>query len=267
MLPHSTPHVRIERQGARLEVTITRKDVRNAFDAQTIADLTAVFRASSHESALRVLILRGEGETFCAGADLRWMQEAARFSEAQNLKDAERLGELFASFSDIPFSTIAVVQGAALGGGCGLLACADIGLVETTARFGFTEVRLGIVPAVISPFLAKRLTKSAMLRYFQTGEIFDGQLAVEMGLASQALHKDELDKKCEEIVSALLSVAPNAARVAKRLAQEAGCQPLAQARKASEALIAMIRSEEEAKEGMDAFLNKRQPNWRETRED
>jgi methylglutaconyl-CoA hydratase len=106
-----------------------------------------------------------------------------------------------------------------------------------------------------------------MLRYFQTGEIFDGQLAVEMGLASQALHKDELDKKCEEIVSALLSVAPNAARVAKRLAQEAGCQPLAQARKASEALIAMIRSEEEAKEGMDAFLNKRQPNWREARED
>jgi methylglutaconyl-CoA hydratase len=255
-------HVHIRQEGHVLEVALARPEVRNAFNAELIAELTDIFRTAAQDRTLRVLLLSGQGDTFCAGADLHWMRAQAAGTPEENLADARRLGGLFASLKEIPFTTLALVQGAALGGGSGLLACADIGLVEEDAKLGFTEVRLGIVPAVISPFVADRLRRAAMLRYFQTGEIFSGREAVVMGLASEAVAKGSLREAADRILAALRSAAPQACRIAKRLALEAHSVPFPEARDSTERLIANVRASAEAKEGMDAFLNKRPPSWR-----
>ena len=248
--------------GRGLRVVINRPEVRNAFDAKTILELTDVFESLKQDRELRVLHLTGEGTVFCAGADLNWMREAADYDHETNLEDARRLGQLFQAFEDVPFLTLVTVRGVALGGGSGLTACADVALVDPAAKFGFTEVRLGIVPAVIAPFVASKVQAGALRRYFQTGEIFDGQEAVRIGLASECVESDQLEDRAEAIVQQQLSVAPKAALIAKELSRDVLAWSRTSARQKTEALIARVRATDEAREGLDAFLNKRPPSWR-----
>lgn len=256
--------VSTERQGEVLRVAINRPQVRNAFDRATVDGLADVFAGAAADPSLRALVLEGAGGTFCAGADLNWMRESANSSGEWNRQEARRLAGMFEAFESVPAPTVAIVRGAALGGGTGLLACADIALVERSARLGFTEVRLGIVPSVISPFLLGRVQPGAMRRYFLTGEIFDGCEAVRIGLASEALAPEELAPRAEAVLGSILAAGPVAVRRAKRLLRDLSGWTREEAREATADLIAEIRASPEAREGLDAFLNKRRPAWRST---
>jgi methylglutaconyl-CoA hydratase len=235
--------------------------VRNAFDETMIAELTSLFRDVARDDSLRCVILRGEGKVFCAGADVNWMRRAASQNRDQNLADARRLADLLQALVDIPCTTVAVVHGAALGGGSGLVAGCDIAIAEEDARFGFTEVRLGIAPAVISPFVLRKVPPGHARRYFATGETFGGKRAMDIGLVSECVPPDRLEPRLSEIVGSILAVAPRAARLAKHLIDEVLAAPRDQVTELTTNLIADLRAGDEAREGFDAFLSKRAPIW------
>jgi len=260
---HTFETVDFRRAGTRLGIRLKRPGVRNAFDALMIAELTTIFEAAAKDPHLRCVILRGDGKVFCAGADVNWMRRAADLSEAENLEDARRLSRLFEAFISIPCPTVAAIQGAALGGGAGLAACADIAIAETGAKFGFTEVRLGIIPSVISPFVLRKVPPAHARRYFATGEVFDGSRAAEIGLISEAVPSQQLLSRVDEVVANILGVGPRAAREAKRLVDTILATAYPAVTETTTALIASLRATDEAREGMAAFLEKRPPVWRE----
>lgn len=264
-MKHDFETVDFHREGKRLEVRLKRPDVRNAFDARMIAELTAIFEEAARDEDLRCVVLRGEGRVFCSGADVSWMRGAADYSEGDNQADARRMSKLFQAFIAIPCPTIAVIQGAAVGGGAGLVACADIAIAEADAKFGFTEVRLGIIPAVISPFVLRKVPAAHARRYFATGEVFDGRRAAEICLVSESVPAAQLDQRVEEVVASILDAGPVAAREAKRLVDRVLGQPMAEVTEMTARLIAQVRSTDEAREGLSAFLEKRPPTWREGR--
>ena len=237
---------------------LNRPHVRNAFDGPLIRRLTEVFEEAAGQERLRALVLSGEGPAFCAGADVQAMRESATATPEQNLSDARALSRLFEALDGIPFLTLARVHGAALGGGGGLVAAVDVAVATPSTRFGFTEVRLGIVPAVISPYVSGKIGTAAARRYFTTGEFFDGARAATLGLVSEVVEEDRLDARVAEITAGLRSVGPRAAREAKALARWTG--PLDPDRREVLAqLIAAIRTTPEAREGLAAFLEKRPP--------
>lgn len=262
-MKHDFETVDFRRVGTRLGVRLKRPEVRNAFDARMISELTAIFEEAARDSDLRCVIVRGEGPVFCAGADVNWMREAAGYSDEENLEDARKLSRLFQAFISIPCPTVAVIQGAALGGGAGLAACADIAITESGAKFGFTEVRLGIIPAAISPFVLRKVSGAHARRYFSTGEFFDGRRAAEIGLVSEAVPSQQLQSRVDEVISNILGVGPRAAREAKQLVDKVSGQPMDEVTETTAQLIARLRSTDEAREGMAAFLEKRPPVWRE----
>ncbi len=262
-MKHDFETVDFRREGKKLEVQLRRPEVRNAFDARMFAELTSAFEEAAKDQESSCVVVRGEGPVFCSGADVAWMRAAADYSEAENQADARRLSGLFQAFVAIPCPTIAVIQGAAVGGGSGLVACADIAIAETGAKFGFTEVRLGIIPAAISPFVLRKVPPAHARRYFSTGEVFDGRRAAEIGLVSEAVAADALDRRVEEVVAEILAAGPVAAREAKRLVDRVVGQPMAEATEMTARLIAQVRATDEAREGLSAFLEKRPPAWRE----
>ena len=197
-----------------LRVTLARPERRNAFDAALIADLTEAF---ADVGDARVVVLAGEGETFCAGADIEWQRSAIDLTFEENVEDALRLYKMCETIDRCPVPVVMRIQGYALGGGSGLAACADVAVAATDATFGFTEVKLGIIPAVISPFVLPKIGQHAR-RYFLTGERFDAQTALRIGLVSQVT--DELDATVQGIVDQLLSSGPAAVREAKQLVRE-----------------------------------------------
>ena len=253
--------IRTLEEGPLLRVTLDRPEVRNAFDDHLIAELTDVLREAASRSDLRCLLLDGAGPVFCAGADLNWMRRAAGWTRDENIADARRMADLFLALHDLPFPSVARIRGAALGGATGLAACSDVAIAASNARFGFTEVRLGIVPAVISGFVLRKVPRGHALRYFQSGEIFDGARAAEIGLISEAVPAEELDGRVDQVVASLLSVAPDAARAAKRLVGLVADAPFPDVLDVAAALIADLRATPEAREGMAAFLEKRRPAW------
>ena len=262
-MKHDFQTVDFRRAGNRLGVRLMRPAVRNAFNDIMITELTAIFEEAAADPDLRCLILRGEGPVFCAGADVNWMREAASYSQQDNLEDARKLSRLFQAFISVPCPTIAVIQGAALGGGAGLAACADIAIAETGAKFGFTEVRLGIVPAAISPFVLRKLPAQHARRYFASGEFFDGRRAAEIGLVSEAVPSQELQARVDEVVVNILGVGPHAAREAKSLVEEVAGRSVDDVTEYTAETIARLRATDEAREGMSAFLEKRPPVRRE----
>jgi len=262
-LKHDFETVDFRREGKRLEVRLRRPEVRNAFDARMIAELTMAFHEAAGDQDVCCVVVRGEGRVFCSGADVGWMRAAADYSAEENQADARRLSGLFQAFIAIPCPTIAVIQGAALGGGSGLVACADIAIAETEAKFGFTEVRLGIIPAAISPFVLRKVSPAHARRYFATGEVFDGRRAAEIDLVSEAVAAGALDQRVQEVVEEILAAGPVAAREAKRLVDKVVGQPMAEVTEMTAGLIAQIRSTDEAREGLSAFLEQRPPAWRE----
>lgn len=237
--------LRVERDQDVLRVTLARPERRNAFDAQLIADLTAAF---SDVGEARAVVLTGEGETFCAGADIEWQRSAIDLSYDENVEDALKLYRMCEAIDVCRAPVVARIQGYALGGGSGLAACADIAVAASDATFGFTEVKLGIVPAVISPFVLPKIGQHAR-RYFLTGERFDAQTALRIGLVHEVT--DELDSTVQAIVDQLLSSGPKAARAAKDLIRE---RP--DGRKTAE-IAARMRTSEEGQGRLRAFLDRR----------
>jgi methylglutaconyl-CoA hydratase len=237
--------LRVERDGDVLRVTLARPERRNAFDAQLIADLTEAF---ADVGDVRAVVLAGEGETFCAGADIDWQRSAIDLSYEDNVEDALKLYRMCETIDRCPAPVVARIQGFALGGGSGLAACADIAVAASDATFGFTEVKLGIVPAVISPFVLPKIGQHAR-RYFLTGERFDARTALRIGLVHDVT--DELDATTQAIVEQLLSSGPQAVREAKQLIRERpGGQETAE-------LAARLRASEEGQVRLRAFLERR----------
>jgi methylglutaconyl-CoA hydratase len=242
--------LRIERDGQVLRVTLARPERRNAFDAGLIQELAEAF-ADVRDAG--VVVLAGEGPSFCAGADVEWQRSSVDLSHEENVEDARRLYRMLESIFRCPAPVIARVQGFALGGGSGLTACADIAVAGEDAVFGFSEVRLGIIPSVISPWVLARVGPAATRRYFLTGERFDALTALRIGLVHEVTA--ELDAMVERIVADLLAGGPVAVREAKRLVLEPADEDDAVARAADR------RTSEEGQEGLRAFLEKRPPGW------
>jgi enoyl-CoA hydratase/carnithine racemase len=242
--------VRVERDGPVLRVTLARPERRNAFDAGTIAELTAAFEDVGDA---RAVVLSGDGPSFCAGADVEWQRAAIDLTEDENAEDAARLLRMCEAVDGCAAPVVARVHGYALGGGSGLACCADVTIAAPDAVFGFSEVRLGIVPAVISPYVFARIGPGAARRYFVTGERIDAETAQRIGLVHEVA--DDLDTAVSRAVEAILAGGPEATRAAKRLVRE---QP-----EPSElpGIAARRRSSPEGQEGLRAFLEKRPPTW------
>lgn len=245
--------LRLRREGSILHVTLARPERRNAFDAELIADLTEAFAAVGDA---RAVVLSGEGPSFCAGADVDWMRASADLTYDENLEDARALRRLLETVNGSPAPVVARVQGHALGGGAGLVACCDAAIAAEDAVFGFSEVKLGIVPAVISPFVLARIGAGAARRYFVTGERFDAATALRIGLVDEVVPEDGLDAAVERVVSEILFAGPGAARAAKRLVLDAPLDGEETARR-----IAEQRASAEGQEGLRAFLERRPPGW------
>jgi methylglutaconyl-CoA hydratase len=242
--------LKIERNAHVLRVTLARPERRNAFDASLIAELTAAFRDVGDA---RAVVLAGEGESFCAGADIEWQRSAVDLSLAENVEDALKLYRMCEAIDGCPAPVVARVHGYALGGGSGLVACADVAIAAPAAMFGFSEVKLGIIPAVISPFVLPKIGAHAR-RYFLTGERFDADTALRIGLVAEVAA--DLDAAVERVVSELLTSGPEAVREAKRLAHT---RP---AGEETAQIAARLRTGVEGQEGLRAFLERRDPSWR-----
>jgi methylglutaconyl-CoA hydratase len=243
--------LRVDRDGDVLRVTMTRPEVRNAFDAALIAALAEAF---VDVGTVRAVVLRGEGASFSAGADIEWMRASVELDYEANVADANALRRMLEAIDNCPAPVIALVHGHALGGGVGLVACSDIVLAHPQTVFGFSEVKLGIIPSVISPFALRKIGDSAARRYFVTGERFDAATAARIGLVHELT--DDLDAGLEPILAELKSAGPRAARAAKRLVLDRpdGADT---ARR-----IAERRTSQEGQEGLRAFLESRSPSWR-----
>lgn len=243
--------LRVERDGDVLRVTLARPERRNAFDAGLIGELAEAF---VDVGRARAVVLAGEGPSFSAGADVEWMRSSVDLTFDENVADAMALRRMLEAVDSCPAPVVARVQGHALGGGCGLVACSDIAIAAEDAVFGFSEAKLGIIPAVISPFALARIGPGAARRYFVTGERFDAPTALRIGLVQEVAA--DLDAAIERVLGELRSAGPKAARAAKRLVLEAPLDGPETARR-----IAERRTSEEGQEGLRAFLERRQPNW------
>lgn len=259
-MSHHTLIVQID--GHVATVTLNRPEVRNAFNDIMIAELTQVFRELDANDNVRAIVLAANGLAFCAGADLHWMKKMATYSHEENRADAARLAEMLRTVFICAKPVVARVQGDCYAGGMGLAAACDIVIAAEHANFCLSEVKLGLIPATISPYVVKAMGEQAARRYFLTAERFGAQEAHRIGFAHEIATSDVLDVKTEVIVQALLVNSPNAVRQAKRLVQDVAGMPLTDALIADTAgRIADIRSSDEGKEGVRAFLEKRKPGW------
>jgi methylglutaconyl-CoA hydratase len=254
----------IRREGPVEYLTLNRPDVRNAFNDQVIAELTAwatTTREAAAQRDVRVVVLSGAGKTFCAGADVTWMSKTVEFTEEENLRDAVAMSQMFNALDALPVPLIGRVQGAALGGGAGLAAVCDIVVADESALFGFTEVKLGILPAVISPFALAKIGRSAARELFLTGSRFSAARAREIGLVHAVVPAAELDSTVERYVRELLTAGPEAIAAAKALIPQVWGRSLSDAMPITAAAIAGRRVSKEGQEGLRAFLEKRTPSW------
>ena len=266
-------HIQLRQSGAALSVTLNRPAVHNAFNEQVIAELTAAFshpsvtaaaHASTSASAPRAVILCAEGPSFSAGADLQWMRRMRQYSRAENVRDAEALFDMLHCIWSCPLPTIALVQGAAYGGGVGLVAACDIAIAAPSAVFALTEVRLGLAPATISPFLLARLAPAAASRLLLTGRRFSAQEALQAGLLAEVGdEKADAAARVSRVVSELAESAPEAVRRTKALMRRVRGEDarMAEVRSYVSELIAELRVGAEGQEGIGSFLERRKPNW------
>ncbi len=251
----------VQRDGGVERVTLNRPDVRNAFDERMIEELTRWAGAARFDPTLRVVVLAGAGKVFSAGADAAWMAKMADYSHDDNVHDAKAAAEMFLSINSIPAVVIGRVHGAALGGGCGLAAVCDIVVAEDSAVFGFTETKLGILPAVISPYALAKVGRSAARELFLTGMRFNAARAKEIGLVHRVVPASELDAAVQSYVDEALSAAPSAVAAAKALIATVWELTPAEAKNLTAEAIAKQRVTPEGQEGLRAFLNKAKPGW------
>ena len=243
-------------------ITLNRPEVHNAFNETLIAEMTTALRALDADGAVRALVLAGAGESFCAGADLNWMKKMAGFSRAQNLADAKALAAMLATLNGLSKPTLARVHGSTFGGGVGLVACCDIAIAEQNATFAFSEARLGLIPATISPYVIEAIGARAARRYFLTAERFTAAEAFRLGLVHDLAQLPELDTRINEVLGFLVTAGPCAQTESKALIRAVAHRP-ADAELVGDTAqrIARIRATPEAKEGVAAFLGKRRATW------
>lgn len=250
-------------RGPVAEVWIERPDVHNAFDEEVISEITRAFGCAMGEPGARVVVLGGRGKSFSAGADLGWMKRAAGYDEARNREDARALAHMLRTIAECPLATVARVNGAALGGGAGLVAACDFAFAQKEAIFGFSEVKLGIIPAAISPHVVAKIGPARARELFVTGERFDAKRAASIGLVTKVVAGEKaLDKAVEETVQKILTSGPKAVAAAKDLVRFVTHEP--DARKVDEGTASRIaerRASDEGREGIAAFLEKRKPAW------
>ena len=257
--------LRIEKAGPRADVVLARPQVRNAFDEVVIQELAEAFAALGGDATVRAVVIRGEGKVFSAGADVDWMRRMAAASKDDNRRDAEKMAAMFRAVGECPKFVIARVHGAALGGGTGLAAASDAAVAAKDAAFGFTEAKLGIVPAVISEWVLRRVGTGHARALFPTGERFDAATALRIGLVAEVADDEAaLDAAVARRVGEVLTAGPAAVAAAKRLLrsrEEWAPLPAADRDRRAAEFIADLRATPEAQEGLKAFLDKRKPGW------
>lgn len=253
--------VEVTVDGPVARVFLARPELRNAFDGETVRELTTAVVASSAREEVRVIVLGGQGPVFSSGADIEWMRTLAGYSHEQNVEDARELAGLLFAIERSPKPVVTRVQGAAIGGGAGLVAAGDIAVAADDARFGFSEVRLGLVPAVIAPWVVRRIGLSAARELFLTGERFSAEEAVRIGLVRHVVPPEQLDQAIEARVRELLYAAPGAIAAAKALLRTVEGRSPEDVREATTELNAERRASAEGQEGLRAFLEKRRAGW------
>lgn len=248
--------------GPLATVTLNRPEVRNAFNDEVIAELTAAFTQLGQDPQVRAIVLAAEGPAFCAGADLNWMRRMADYTHAENLADAGQLAEMLHVIYTCPKPTVARIQGDVYAGGMGLVAACDMAVSVDTASYCLSEVKLGLYPATISPYVIRAMGARAAHRYFLTAERFDAAEALRIGFVHTVVPADQLDDKLAEITKALVSASPNAVKECKTLLHDVAGKDIDAALMAHTVEgIASIRASDEGKEGVQSFLQKRKPSW------
>jgi methylglutaconyl-CoA hydratase len=256
-------HLRRTDEGPVATVTLARPESHNALNSALIEEITTCFEELDGEDGVRVVVLTGEGRSFCAGADIGYMRETAGFSYEENIDDARRLATLFRTVDECPKPVVARVVGAAIGGGAGLVAAADVAVAAEGTRFAFSEVRLGIAPATIAPFVVRKIGYSHARALFLTGERFGAGKAREIGLVHEVARAEDLDAATEEVAARLLQGGPVAQAAIKELLRQVEATEPMEALGLMTNRIAELRIGEEGQEGLGAFLQKREPRWRE----
>jgi methylglutaconyl-CoA hydratase len=249
------------RDGPIEYLTLNRPDVRNAFNETVIAELTVWAEGIAEDEDVRVVVLAGAGPAFCAGADLTWMTRMAAYTQAENVRDATAAAKMYSLIDRLPIALIGRIHGAALGGGAGLAAICDVVVAEDRTSFGFTEVKLGILPAIVSPYVLAKIGASAARELFLTGMRFDAARAKEIGLVHAVVPADQLDRRVADYVKEILSAGPEAIATAKELLKKVAERPVQDTIGLTADTIAARRASTEGQEGMRAFLEKRKASW------
>ena len=258
-----TDHLLYKTANGIATITLNRPEVHNAFNEQVIGDLTDLCRRAGEDKNVRAVVLRGNGKSFCAGGDLNWMRKSADYTHQENVDDAMRLGRLLKTLNLLPKPTIALVHGNVFGGGVGLTACCDIAIAEEGTQFCLSEVRIGLIPSIIAPYVINAMGERMARRYFMTAERFDAETAHRIGFVHEVAPAGGLDAAADKIIKALLEGAPGAQARGKKLMMELIGRPIDdEIIKLTVTQIAEARASEEGKEGLSAFLNKTEPAWR-----
>ncbi len=249
------------KDGAVGRVTFNRPEIHNAFNSTVITEMAALFGELANDNELRVIVLTGEGKSFCAGADLNWMREVVKQSIDENLAESNALADLFYQLYTFKLPIIGRINGAAIGGGTGFVALCDIAVAAESAKFSFSEVKIGVVPACIGPYVIRKMGEGKARELFITGERMIADRAHEVGLVNRVVPDDMLDTEVDALVKSILSSGPEAVAMAKKLVSEVPAMPPEQFKPYTAEMIARLRVSDEGQEGMDAFLNKRKPSW------
>jgi methylglutaconyl-CoA hydratase len=257
--------IHVTRDGAVAHLTLNRPTVRNAFNDVLVAELTAWARDAATEADLRCIVLSGAGSVFCAGGDLAWMARVSGFSSAENRRDAAASAEMFAVLDRLPMAVIGRVHGAALGGGAGLAAVCDVVVADTDTIFGFTETKLGLIAAVISPYVTLKIGHSAARHLFVTGARFSASHARDIGLVHAVVGHSDLNERVAQYVREVMGAGPGAIAEAKMLLRDIANQPPAVVAEMTAEALARRRESPEGQEGLSAFLEKRKPSWYQAR--
>lgn len=250
-----------EYEGGVAYVTLNRPDIHNAFNDVMIHELTKVFGDMDKLADIRVVVLTGKGKSFCAGADLNWMRRVKDYSYEQNLRESLELSDMLFCMYSCSKPTIARVNGAAIGGGTGLVAVCDIAIAASTAKFSFSEVKIGLIPACISPYVVKKCGEGRCREFFLTGERMTAERALGAGLVNKVVDMEELDNAVDHYTTQLVSSGPEAIARCKELLRNVPHMSYDEVKRYTAEVIAQIRGSEEGQEGMNAFLQKRRPQW------
>jgi methylglutaconyl-CoA hydratase len=253
--------LKFKKTGQVANVTFSRPEIHNAFNSTVIREMSAVLSEIEKDSELRVVVLTGEGKSFCAGADMHWMKAVVDQPYEQNLSESNELSELFDQIYSFRLPVIGRINGAAVGGGTGFVAVCDIAIAARSAKFSFSEVKIGLVPACIGPYVIKKMGEGKARELFITGERMSAERACEVGLINKVVDDDKLDSAVEEMVESLLSSGPNAVAMAKKLIGEIPLMTKEEFKPYTAELIANLRKSDEGQEGMNSFLTKRKPKW------